>query len=98
MTFVGPVTRFGEAYIRPHDLEVELEPNARYEEAIVEKVVHLGFEVRVELALAEGDRLEAQLTKREAERLELLAGQRVFVRPSRLTEVEGDIPGARVAS
>jgi sulfate transport system ATP-binding protein len=77
---------------------VELEPNARYEEAIVEKVVHLGFEVRVELALAEGDRLEAQLTKREAERLELLAGQRVFVRPSRLTEVEGDIPGARVAS
>ena len=98
MTFVGPVTRFGEAYIRPHDLEVELEPNARYEEATVEKVVHLGFEVRVELALAEGDRLEAQLTKREAERLELLEGQRVFVRPSRLTEVEKDAPGARVAS
>jgi len=98
MTFVGPVTRFGEAYIRPHDLEVELEPNARYEEATVEKVVHLGFEVRVELALGEGEHLEAQLTKREAERLELLEGQRVFVRPSRLTEVEEDAPGARVAS
>ena len=81
MTFVGPVTRFREQYIRPHDLEVELAPNGKSEEATVERVVHLGFEVRVELALADGGNILAQVTRQEAERLELLDGQRVFVRP-----------------
>ena len=98
MTFVGPVTRFGEAYIRPHDLEVELERGRGNQEATIERIVHLGFEVRVELSLPGGERLEVQLTKREAERLELLNGQRVFIRPSRVTEVEQDAPGAGIAS
>jgi len=84
MTFVGPVTRFGEAYIRPHDLEVHVEPGGANREATIEKIIHLGFEVRIELSLAGGDRIEAQLTKKEAERLELLEGQRVFVRPGRV--------------
>jgi len=98
MTFVGPVTRFREAYIRPHDLDVGREPRGSYEEATVEKVVHLGFEVRVELTLAEGDRLEAQLTKREVEGLELLEGQRVFVSPRRLTRVDQNGSAPHVTS
>jgi sulfate transport system ATP-binding protein len=98
MTFVGPVTRFGEAYIRPHDLEVELERGRGNQEATIERIVHLGFEVRVELSLPGGERLEVQLTKREAERLELLNGQHVFIRPSRVTEVEQDAPGAGIVS
>jgi sulfate transport system ATP-binding protein len=98
MTFVGPVTRFGEAYIRPHDLEVELERGRGSQEATIERIVHLGFEVRVELSLPGGERLEVQLTKREAERLELLNGQHVFIRPSRVTEVEQDAPGAGIVS
>jgi len=98
MTFVGPVTRFGEAYIRPHDLEVELERGRWNQEATIERIVHLGFEVRVELSLPGGERLEVQLTKREAERLELLNGQRVFIRPSRVAEVEQDAPGAGIVS
>jgi sulfate/thiosulfate transport system ATP-binding protein len=99
MTFVGPVTRFGEAYIRPHDLEVELESNGRnQQEATIERIVHLGFEVRVELSLPDGERIEAQLTKKEAERLELLDGQRVYIRPSRVTEVDQGAPGAGVVS
>ena len=98
MTFVGPVTRFGESYIRPHDLEVELERNGKSQEATIERIVHLGFEVRVELSLPGGERIEAQLTKKEAERLELLDGQRVFIRPSHVTEVEENAPGAGVVS
>jgi sulfate transport system ATP-binding protein len=99
MTFVGPVTRFGEAYIRPHDLEVQLEPNGANKEATVEKVVHLGFEVRVELSLPDGELIEAQLTKNDAERLELLEGQRVFVRPSRvLSPRRSASPGAPIAT
>jgi sulfate/thiosulfate transport system ATP-binding protein len=83
MSFVGPAHRLGEAWIRPHDLEVRVEPNGTSTEAMVERVVHLGFEVRAELVLEDGRRVSAQVTRDEAELLELHEGQIVFVRPSR---------------
>ena len=52
---------------------------------MVERVVHLGFEVRVELVREDGEHLSAQLTREEAEQLELERGQIVYVRPSRET-------------
>ncbi len=83
MSFIGPVNRLGETFIRPHDIEVRVEPNGSTTEAMIERVIHLGFEVRVELLLAEGERVWAQVTRDEAEALELREGQVVFVRPSR---------------
>jgi sulfate transport system ATP-binding protein len=85
MGFLGPVNRVGDTFIRPHDLEVRLEPNGSTQEAMVERLVHLGFEVRVELVRDDGERLFAQLTREEAEALELERGQIVFVRPTRQT-------------
>jgi sulfate transport system ATP-binding protein len=83
MGFVGPVTRLGELFIRPHDVELRLEPNGTTSEAMIERLVHLGFEVRADLVLHDGQRLQAQLSREEAEALELHQGQIVFVRPSR---------------
>jgi hypothetical protein len=37
--------------VRPHDIDVRREPNGSAERATVERVVHLGFEVRADLAL-----------------------------------------------
>jgi sulfate/thiosulfate transport system ATP-binding protein len=83
MGLVGPVTRLGELFLRPHDLEVRRQPNTTTSEAMVERLVHLGFEVRADLVLHDGQRLQAQLSREEAEELELARGQIVFVRPSR---------------
>jgi sulfate transport system ATP-binding protein len=83
MGFVGPVTRLGESFIRPHDVEVRTEPNGSTSEAMIERLVHLGFEVRVDLVLSDGQRLLAQLSREDCEQLELHHGQIVFVRPSR---------------
>jgi sulfate transport system ATP-binding protein len=83
MGFVGPVTRLGEHFIRPHDVEVRTEPNGTTSEAMVERLVHLGFEVRADLVLHDGQRLQAQLSREDADQLELALGQIVFVRPSR---------------
>jgi sulfate/thiosulfate transport system ATP-binding protein len=83
MGFVGPVTRLGEHFIRPHDVEVRTEPNGATAEAMVERLVHLGFEVRADLLLGDGQRLQAQLSREDADQLELALGQIVFVRPSR---------------
>jgi len=85
LTFVGPVNAMHDGWVRPHDLELRLEPNGSTRPATVERVVHLGFEVRVELALADGGKASAQLTRGEAAELRLAAGQRVYVRPSRAT-------------
>ncbi|HKD33317.1 MAG TPA: TOBE-like domain-containing protein [Gaiellaceae bacterium] len=85
MSFVGPVNRLGQTFVRPHDVDVRLEPDAGSSEAMVERLVHLGFEVRVELLRDDGQHLLVQLTREDAEQLELEQGQIVYVRPSRET-------------
>jgi sulfate transport system ATP-binding protein len=83
MSFVGPVNRIGEDYIRPHDFDLLLEPNGSAEEAMIERVVHLGFEVRVEFTLPDGRQAWAQVTREEAQQLELQPKQIVYVRHAR---------------
>jgi sulfate/thiosulfate transport system ATP-binding protein len=81
MGFVGPAHRLGESWVRPHDVEVRHEPNGQTIEALVDRVVHLGFEVRVELTLQDGEHFSVQLTRDQVDELELQEGQIVFVRP-----------------
>jgi sulfate transport system ATP-binding protein len=85
MSFVGPVNRLGDTFIRPHDVELLLEPNGSTQEAMVQRLVHLGFEVRVELVRDDGETMSAQLTREQVEALELQHGQIVYVRPTRQT-------------
>jgi sulfate transport system ATP-binding protein len=85
MEFVGAVNRLGDAFVRPHDLELALEPNGATKEAMVVRLVQLGFEVRVELVRDDGEHLSAQLTRDEAAALELAPGQIVYVRPTKQT-------------
>ena len=46
----------------------------------MQRVVHLGFEVRVELTLPDGREIWAQVTRESAEELELQEGQILAVR------------------
>jgi sulfate transport system ATP-binding protein len=89
MSFVGEVSRLGDHLVRPHDIEVLMHPNGQTEEAMVERIVGLGFEVRVELALADGGEIWAQLTREQAEQLELREKQIVYVRPERTKTFSG---------
>ena len=85
MSFVGPVNKIGDTFVRPRDISLTLEPEGECAEAMVERVVHLGFEVRAELVRHDGQHLIAQLTQEEAQALELERGLIVHVRPSRQT-------------
>jgi sulfate transport system ATP-binding protein len=101
MRFIGPVTHLHDAVVRPHDLEVTLDPVPGSVQAMVERVIHLGFEVRVELTSGDGADLWAQLTRAEAEQLELVEGQILHVRPVRELVKNGESapqPGVRLAS
>jgi sulfate transport system ATP-binding protein len=80
MSFVGPVTRVDDRLVRPHDVQVLEHPGEGTQPAEVTRLVRLGFEVRVELQPAEGEPLSAQLSRAEAEMIELAEGQIVHVR------------------
>ena len=98
MTFVGPVNRVGDAFIRPHDIDIRTEPTGESVEAMIDRVTHIGFEVRVHLSLADGRMLWAQVTRDEAEELELSRGQIVHVRPSRSVSFNRSDPPQLVAA
>ncbi len=83
MSFVGEVNRLGDDLVRPHDIQILLEPDGTTQEGQIERVAHLGFEVRVELVLDDGRRLAVQTTRQDAEERELESGQIVYLRPDR---------------
>jgi sulfate transport system ATP-binding protein len=84
MRFLGPVTQVGEALVRPHDIALSVDARPGSFEAQVARVVHLGFEVRAELVLGDGQELAVQLTRAEADELELGVGDIVHVRSTAL--------------
>lgn len=83
MGFIGPVTHLDGQVVRPHDFDILREPAGGAVEAEVERIVPLGFEVRVELVLGDGSPLVVQLTRDEAGLLELRPGEIVWARPPR---------------
>jgi sulfate/thiosulfate transport system ATP-binding protein len=87
MGFLGPVSQVGEQLVRPHDIEISLSPEDGARRAEVTRVVHLGFEVRVELSIEGDGTASAQVTRHEAEQLELVEGGVVWVRTTGRTAV-----------
>jgi sulfate transport system ATP-binding protein len=83
MSFLGEVSRLSGALVRPHDIDLAVARRDGSVEAQVARVVHLGFEVRVELVLSDGEEpVTAQITRQEAAELELRAGDIVWARPT----------------
>jgi sulfate transport system ATP-binding protein len=89
MGFVGPVSRLGEAWVRPHDIELLEDEEDGAIQAIIERVARVGFEVRVEAALGDGTPVPILATRQQADELELRAGQIVWLRVHRTREFEG---------
>jgi sulfate transport system ATP-binding protein len=86
MGFVGPVSRLGERWVRPHDIEVLEDPADGAIQAMIERVARVGFEVRVEAVLGDGTPVPILVTRDGADELELRAGQLVWLRVHRARE------------
>jgi sulfate transport system ATP-binding protein len=80
MGFIGEVNRLGDSWVRPHDIDILHDETENSVEAMIERVVYLGFEVRVELVRRDSSHVWVQLPRDEAERLELSQGQIVYTR------------------
>ncbi|MFT3833807.1 MAG: TOBE-like domain-containing protein [Micropruina sp.] len=107
MSFLGSVSRLNGEVARPHDLRLERDAGTaeelarstgvRVTEAEVERLVRLGFEVRVELRHTHtGESFFAQLTRSEAAALQLEVGHLVWVVPTRTLPSEEEFPALAV--
>jgi len=76
------------AYARPHELQISADESAPGLAATVERVLAFGASARVELTGPDGQPLEAELTRDEAEALALRGGQRVKLSAARLSLFE----------
>ena len=86
MGFVGPVSRLGDTWVRPHDIEVLEDHEDGAIQAMIERVARVGFEVRVDAVLGDGTPIPILATRDEADELELRAGQLVWLRVHRARE------------
>jgi sulfate transport system ATP-binding protein len=78
----GPAAQPARVFVRPHELEVELQPNGHPSFAATVAHVHsAGPNVRLELTAATGEPLWAEVSQERFRGLGLRAGSRVFVAP-----------------
>lgn len=99
MSFLGSVAKLNGLLVRPHDIRVGRTPEmaqdtgrtaaqAGVTKAVVQRVVYLGFEVRVEmLNAATGEVFHAQITRGDAGALGLSVGEHVYVRATHVPEL-----------
>ncbi len=106
MSFIGPVNILNgssclledrgssgdsKVFVRPHDVLVEREQtSSNSTPAYVKRLIHLGWEVQVELSLENGETVKAVFTKARFQQLELEVGQKVYVRPNQIKSFASD--------
>jgi sulfate transport system ATP-binding protein len=109
MSFLGAVSSLNGALVRPHDIRVGRNPDMAIAgtddgvqatgvlKATIDRIVMLGFEVRVELTgAANSTSFTAQITRGDAEALGLKEGDTVYVRATRVPVLPGgtEVPEA----
>jgi sulfate transport system ATP-binding protein len=81
MGFLGPVTRLGGRACRPHDIEVSTTASPGGHRARVERIVSLGFEIRLTATTADDAApVTVQLTRGQSRKLDVTAGDEVWLR------------------
>jgi sulfate transport system ATP-binding protein len=102
MSFLGAVSSLNGTLVRPHDIRVGRNPDMAIAttddsvqatgvlKATIDRIVMLGFEVRVELTSATNNLpFTAQITRGDAEALGLREGDTVYVRATRVPALPG---------
>jgi sulfate/thiosulfate transport system ATP-binding protein len=81
MGFLGPVTSLAGRSVRPHDIEILTDARDGAVPGTLIRLVRLGFEVRAEL-ITEAGPSWVQLTRGQADSLDLRVGETVWLRPA----------------
>ncbi|MBW4691562.1 MAG: sulfate/molybdate ABC transporter ATP-binding protein [Lyngbya sp. HA4199-MV5] len=72
-----------ETFLRPHDIVIETTPGVASAPAILERLVHLGWEIQAELTLEDGQTVNVFLTREKFDQLDLKPKQKVYLKPKK---------------
>ena len=72
-----------DVFLRPHDVVIQLKREVSTVPAIINRIVHLGWEVIVELTLQDGQVVTAYLTRDRFKQLQLEPEQLIYVKPKK---------------
>lgn len=97
MSFIGPVNVLSSSaslfqrngitatqskvYLRPHDVVVQTTPGDETIAARVDRLIHLGWEIQIELRLEDQQVITVNLDREQFDRLNLTPQQQVYVKP-----------------
>ncbi|MBE9201848.1 MULTISPECIES: sulfate/molybdate ABC transporter ATP-binding protein [unclassified Nodularia (in: cyanobacteria)] len=97
MSFIGPVNVLSntskifqssdfdspnsQVFLRPQDVVIERQANGTTAAATVTRLIHLGWEIQIELTLDDGQVVAAHLTRDRFNELQLEPQDRVYVKP-----------------
>ncbi|OKH33220.1 sulfate ABC transporter ATP-binding protein [[Phormidium ambiguum] IAM M-71] len=100
MSFLGPVnvlpskagfflsnkrlTKKEQIFLRPHDVLIQLQPIKGAVSARVDRIIYLGWEIRMELVLESAERVNAYLSRERFLQLQLHLNQRVYVQSKKI--------------
>ncbi|WP_134765458.1 sulfate ABC transporter ATP-binding protein [Nocardioides sp. 1609] len=79
MGFLGEVTLLGGRALRPHDIEISLDPHGDAVGGRITRLLRVGFEVRVTVTTDEGTDVLVVLTRTHARSLDLAEGATVWL-------------------
>ena len=83
MCFLGEVTHLGGVSLRPHDIELDVQPRmAGGVEGTVSRMVRIGFEVRLTVLTVDGDEVSVVITRTHARSYGLEEGSTVWLTPA----------------
>ena len=80
MSFLGEVTKLGDTTLRPHDIDVSVNPQlAGAVEGVIARQLRIGFEVRMQVHTVAGQEVSVVMTKAHASALDLEEGRTVWL-------------------
>jgi len=82
MRFLGPVTHLGGHLVRPHDIDISLSTDPGSHPSTISRIQRVGFEVRVVAVTERDEDVAIQLTRGQADRLDLAVGRQLWLRAS----------------
>lgn len=80
-----------EIFIRPHELDILLEKDDFSSEARVKRIIHLGWEIQVQLLLNDGWEITAHLSREEFDHLNLNYDQTVYIKPVKVKSFQTNL-------
>jgi sulfate transport system ATP-binding protein len=98
MKFLGPTTELNGEWVRPHDLVLHPDDTFGGQPGVVERIAHLGFEVRIDLKLHNGGTTWVQLSRGAAAELHLTTGGLVWVSRSQLATAATEPPTPQLSA